>query len=239
MKFVYKKTKVFYKVFGQGEPLVLLHGWQSSMDAFLLLAEELKYQYKIVMIDFPPFGKSGQLQFAWSVDDYSDMVDCLLKKLGIQDFCILAHSFGGRVAINLCTCYNCNVKKLILTGGTGLKPKRGLLYKIRVRKYKRLRKKNANLENFGSEDYRALSPLMKQTFVKVVNFFQDKLVKKITCPTLLVYGSKDDQTPLYVARRFERLIKNSRLEIFENEGHFCFLTQHEKFFDIVNGFLKY
>lgn len=227
---------------GQGEPLVFLHGWQSSMDAFLVVAEELKYQYKIILIDFPPFGKSGELSCAWSVNDYSDMVFELLKTLQINNFCILAHSFGGRVAINLCTCYNCIVKKLVLCGSAGLKPRRSLTYYYKIFKYKRHKRKakseNQTLENFGSDDYKLLSPLMRQTLVKVVNFHQDKLAKKISCPTLLIFGQNDKETPLYMAKRFKRLIKNSNLVIFLGCEHFCFLNQHERFFDIVNQFLK-
>lgn len=227
---------------GQGEPLVFLHGWQSSMDAFLVVAEELKYQYKIILIDFPPFGKSGELSCAWSVNDYSDMVFELLKTLQINNFCILAHSFGGRVAINLCTCYNCIVKKLVLCGSAGLKPRRSLTYYYKIFKYKQHKRKvkseNQTLENFGSDDYKLLSPLMRQTLVKVVNFHQDKLAKKISCPTLLIFGQNDKETPLYMAKRFKRLIKNSNLVIFLGCGHFCFLNQHERFFDIVNQFLK-
>ena len=147
---------------GQGEPLVFLHGWQSSMDAFLVVAEELKYQYKIILIDFPPFGKSGELSCAWSVNDYSDMVFELLKTLQINNFCILAHSFGGRVAINLCTCYNCIVKKLVLCGSAGLKPRRSLTYYYKIFKYKQHKRKakseNQTLENFGSDAFTTYAP---------------------------------------------------------------------------------
>lgn len=242
MIFTYKGTKVYYKIVGKGEPIVFLHGWQSNMDAFALLSEELKFQYKCILVDFPPFGKSENLRYPWGIDDYSDMVFALLNTLNINKFNILAHSFGGRVAINLCTCYNdCVVKKMILTGSAGLKPKRNLFYYYKILKYKIQKNKNKSgraFANFGSQDYRVLSPLMQQTFVKIVNFHQDSLSKKIKCPTLLIFGDKDRETPLYMAKRLKKYIKNSNLIVFKDCGHFCFLNQHELFFDYINNFLK-
>lgn len=245
MYFYYKKTKIFYDIQGSGDAVVCLHGWQSSSDAFALIGEELKFQYKIIFIDLPPFGKGGKLKFAWSLNDYSDMVYQLLSSLKIQNFHILAHSFGGRVAINLCTCYNCNVKKLILTGSAGLKPRRSIGYYFKVCRYKiykkKLLKKGDDAKiiqgNFGSEDFKKLDDIMRQTFVKIVNFHQDKYLKKIQCPTLLIFGKDDKETPVYMAKRFKKLIKNSKLTIFDDCGHFCFINKSEQFFDLVNNFL--
>ena len=242
MYYDYLGTKIYYETVGTGEPIVFLHGWQSSSGSFSLLKQQLKYTYKLVFIDFPPFGKSEKLNFAWSVETYADMVKALLDHLKIQNFCILAHSFGGRVAINICTCYNIEVKKLILTGSAGLKPKKTILQVLNERKYKRLKQKqqngkNVNLQNFGSQDYKNLDPLMKQTFVKVVNYHQEDKVKQIKIPTLLIYGKDDKETPLYLAKKFKRLIKNSKLEIIKNTGHFCFINQNELFYDYVIHFL--
>lgn len=243
MKFTYKDTSIYYNVIGNGEPIVFLHGWQSNSESFVVLAEELKWHYQIILLDFPPFGKSQKLNCAWSIDDYTQMVIQLLKILKVEKFNILAHSFGGRVAINLCCCYNCNVNKLILTGSAGLKPKRSLSYYFALAKYKlakrRLSKKNKyfQLNNFGSSDYKNLDSIMKQTFVKIVNFHQDKVLKNIKCPTLIVFGENDNETPMYMAKRFHKLIKNSTLLIFKNCSHFCFLEQTEKFYDVVKNFL--
>ena len=79
---------------------------------------------------------------------------------------------------------------------------------------------------------------MKQTFVKIVNCHQDNLAKKISIPTLLIFGENDKETPVYMAKRFNRLIKNSKLHILKNTGHFCFLNQPEVFYDLVIHFLK-
>ena len=243
MKYNYLGTSVYYKIVGKGQPIVFLHGWQSSLGSFSVLEEQLKNSYKLIFIDFPPFGKSSNLNFAWDINTYSNMVVSLLQSLKIQNFYILAHSFGGRVAINICSCYNCNVKKLILTGSAGLKPRRSLMYYIKVKRYKKLKRKQSNkasinLNNYGSQDYKALSSLMKQTFVKVVNFDQKNQAKKIKIPTLIIYGEKDKETPISMARKFNKYIKNSRLEIIKNSAHFCFLEKPEIFYDKVIHFLK-
>lgn len=242
MYFNYLDTKIYYETTGNGQPIVFLHGWQSSSGSFSLLKQQLQHSYKLIFIDFPPFGKSGKLLFSWSVETYADMVVALLDYINVQNFCILAHSFGGRVAINICTCYNNKVKKLILTGSAGLKPKKSFLQHLKEKKYKYLKKqalkgKQINLQNYGSQDFKALDDLMKQTFVKIVNYHQEQKVKKISIPTLLIYGEKDTETPIYMAKKFKRLIKNSKLEIIKNAGHFCFIGQNELFYHYVIHFL--
>ena len=87
--------------------------------------------------------------------------------------------------------------KLILTGSAGLKPKRSMGYYIKVYLYKLLKKilPKKLLKGFGSKEYRSLSGVMKESYLKIVNTHQDGEVSKIKNQTYLIYGSKDKSTP--------------------------------------------
>jgi pimeloyl-ACP methyl ester carboxylesterase len=78
---------------------------------------------------------------------------------------------------------------------------------------------------------------MRQSFIKIVNEHLDDRLCLIQNKTLLIYGERDNETPLYMAKRFSRGIKNSRLVIFKNAGHFPFIDCPYKFNLEVREFL--
>lgn len=236
MYFTYNGTKIFYKRKGKGnKTLVFLHGWGAEHGCFLPFEYCFENDYSLLFVDLPPFGKSEEPKSVLGVEEYSEMVKSLIEFLKIEEITFIAHSFGCRVAIKFSSCYTNLVKNLILIGAAGCKPRRGLKYHLKVLKYK-LSKKKSKLA--GSADYVALSPHMKRCFVKIVNTFQEPEMKKINLPTLLIFGENDLDTPLYMAKRMKRLIKNSKLVIIKNASHFCFVEQFDLVFDSVYSFLK-
>lgn len=236
MHITHKNTKIFVQKIGnQNAPtLVFLHGWGCDGTIFLPLVNWLKENYYCVLIDFPPFGKSETPNGAWRLDDYVEIVQKATKQR--QVFCLIGHSFGGRVAIRIASCYN-KVSKLVLVGSAGLPPRRGIGYYSKIWFYK-LFKKFLNSQKHGSQDYKNLPQQMKKTFVNIVNTNQTKECKNIKIPTLIIHGQKDNQTPLWMAKKFCKLIENSKLKIYQNAGHYCFLENQEQFFDDIVLFLK-
>ena len=79
---------------------------------------------------------------------------------------------------------------------------------------------------------------MKQTFVNVVNEDLSIFASKIICETLIVWGEKDKETKLWMARKLNRLIKGSKLKIIDGAGHFCFLDDMQEFLIILDTFIK-
>ena len=90
----------------------------------------------------------------------------------------------------------------------------------------------------GSPDYAKLSPEMKETFKSIVGTFLEPYAQKITNKTLIIWGRHDNETPLYMAKRLKKLIKNSKLVVLENGGHFSFIDCPLEFYNLVNDFLK-
>lgn len=78
---------------------------------------------------------------------------------------------------------------------------------------------------------------MKKTFVNVVNYDQTKMLKNIKTKTLIVWGEKDKETPLYMAKIMRKNLPNSRLVILEDCSHFSFLEDTYAFINLVRDFI--
>lgn len=227
--------------------IVFLHGWGSDLNAFLWLKEMFIDEYSLIFLDFPGFGKTEEPFKAMTVSDYSFELKKLLDGFEIENLTFVAHSFGGRVAIKFLFFYqNCyKSTSLCLVDSAGILPRRSLAYKLKVAKFKRLKKKvktNPNLEakllKYGSEDYKKLSDVMKQTFVFVVNEDLGEYAKFIKSKTIIVWGSEDKETKPFMARKLHKLISGSKLVFLNGAGHFSFIEKKEEFVIILDSFLK-
>jgi pimeloyl-ACP methyl ester carboxylesterase len=175
----------------------------------------------------------------------------LLDALGIQRACFVGHSFGGRVSIMLSALHPDRVEKLVLVDSAGIRPKRALKYYFRVYRFKLLKRlfllltpgrdRDEKLDKFykkyGSKDYRE-SGSMRQTFVKVVNEDLRGYLHDIKCPTLLVWGEEDMDTPVSHAKIMEKEIPDAGLVVFKGAGHFSYLDRLGDFNIIVSRFFE-
>lgn len=147
----------------------------------------------VTAIDFPGHGQKFYAAETFTIFDYAKLTQNLIEKLELKKPDVIAHSFGGRVALILAA--EGKINRLVLTDAAGLKPRRGFKYHFKVTLYKLKRKLKIADNNAGSADYKALSPAMKRVFTSVVNTFLDDYLDKIKCPTLLIWGDKDRDTP--------------------------------------------
>jgi len=242
--------EIYYEKHGEGQPLLLLHGWGVDSSAFASMIPWLAQHFAVYALDFCGFGKSPAPKDVWGVSDYADMVEEFIAQLGLQDPVILGHSFGGRVTLYLGS--RGIGKKLLLVDAAGVRPKRSWKYYVRVYSYKAARHimslpllrnyKESALsywrKNTASSDYNKTEGVMRAVFVKVVNEDLCFLMPGITAPALLIYGENDMDTPLYQAKIMESKIKGSGLVTVPNAGHFCFLDQPRYFRLVVESFLQ-
>jgi len=242
--------KISYRDEGKGENVLLLHGWGGSIQTMLPINNILKNRFRVITVDLPGFGKSDTPKVPWNSYNYAECIYKFIDKLGIKELILFGHSHGGRISIILASKYNI-VKKLILIDSAGIIPKRSLKYYIKVYWFKFLKKtylllpgsnKEEKLEKFykryGSRDYRDSEGVMRQTMVKVVNDNLLKLLPLIKAPTLLIWGEKDEDTPLYMGELMEKLIPDSGLVVLKGAGHYSYVDSYEQFRAIINEFLK-
>ena len=216
-------SEVAFLQMGKGKDLVFLHGYLSSKEAFLGQIDYFSRFYRVTAFDFIGFGKSGELKAPFSVCDYADWTKNFLNSLGIITPHVIAHSFGCRVAIKMASSGREVFDKIILTGPAGVILKRGIVYKTKVKAYRLTRKffpKFAE-KKFGSKEYRSLSPIMRESYKKIVNEDLRNLAKRVKNEVLIVQGKKDKTTTDAEAREYLACLSRGQLKRIEG-GHFAF-----------------
>lgn len=225
---------------GEGEDVLFLHGYGASKESFYYQINFLKKYFRVTAVDFPFFGKSEGYNSAWDVGDYARWLFEFMARAGLERPSVVAHSFGARVAFKLFSSEKDRVKKLIITGGAGLVKVRSPAYMRKVKRYRRIKKLFPRFaeRHFGSKEYRALSPLMKESFKKIVNEDLKECAAEIAVPTYLIYGRDDTVTPTKEEGAvFHSLIAGSKLKIVDG-GHFCFSEHPDGFNKILLQYLS-
>lgn len=209
---------------GEGKDLVFLHGYLASKESFAPQIAYFSRFYRVTAPDFPGFGQSDPLTSAYSVDDYADWLTGFLTERGIVFPNVIAHSFGGRVAVK-CLSRGDLFDRAVLCGCAGIVPRRTFRYRVRVKSY-RLMKKIAPRyaeRHFGSAEYKTLSPVMRESYKKIVNEDLRKDAERIARPVLFINGSEDEETPPSSAKIYHACVKGSRLIVLNGCGHFAHL----------------
>lgn len=238
MEYFYRGSKIFYKFINKKSNVtnIFLHGWGCDHKSFLFCEKMMKNN--CLFVDFPPHGQSGKPPADWTIFTYANMVISLCQHLNIKKVNLIGHSFGGRIAIIISVVCKDMVQRVVLVDSAGLKPRRSLTYYWKIYSYKIRKKLKMNVSKYGSCDYLALDDGMKKVFNSIVNTHLDDFLSSITAKTLIIFGKNDDVTPIYMAKRFKRKIKNSKLILLEDAGHFCFVDRRYEFLTLLSDFLN-
>ncbi|MBO5046012.1 MAG: alpha/beta hydrolase [Clostridia bacterium] len=224
---------------GEGKDLLLLHGYLSSKESFYPQIAYFSKFYRVTAVDFPGFGENAPLSSPYSLDDYCRWTKETMQSLGIFFPHVIAHSFGGRVAIKCLSRENL-FDKAVLCGCAGIVKKRTLAYRAKVRAYRICRKIAPSFaeKRFGSEEYRTLSPVMRESYKKIVNEDLRVAAESVSRPVLFINGEKDEETPLVCIREYLSRIKGSELRVLKDCGHFAHLDDPLAFHLAVEEFFS-
>ncbi len=243
--------RVNYKIAGNGQPVLILHGWGGSSGSWIPVQKILANQgYRVIVPDFPGFGKSITPPEPWGIKEYNDFILKFSQELKLGEFFLIGHSFGGRIAIKFATQYPERIKKLILCDSAGIKPKPGFKTRIifwlsrignAIFTPKHLQRFKDSARNLfyiflRNRDYVKANGTMKKTIKKVLD--EDLLsdLSKIKTNTLIIWGKADKMVPVRYAYIFKEKIENSKLEIMPKIGHSPHLEEPEKFSKILTSF---
>jgi len=187
--------------------IIFLHGWGLDKNSFDDLAGQLP-NYNKIIIDLPGFGPTELPKRPWGTLDYANYVkNTFIKEKSV----LLGYSFGGKTAIKIAANYPELVSKIILISSAGLRKKISL--KRLIRRF--FKKSSQDYKNAG-----ALKPILSR--IAREDLTQD--LKKIKCPVLLLWGESDNQTPLWMAKKMTKLIKNSQLIVLPSIDHYSILS---------------
>lgn len=263
---VEKGVKLHVTDLGEGQPIVLIHGWPLS-DAMY----EYQYQYlsrkgfRVIGITLRGFGKSDKPYGRYDFDVFSDDIKVVLDKLNIQNAVLGGFSMGGAVVIHYITKYNAaHVSKLALFGAAAPSWKQrgesaygiseadanGLLTKTMtaredfiaglgsafVAKEGNISK---NLEKWLENINLQASPYaVTESIRSLLDLDLRPALSKIKIPTTIFQGTQDKLCPYPLAEELNKGIKDSYIVKFENSGHALFVEEVEKFNTELEKFAK-
>lgn len=233
MIFQYNNKNLFYKFYDRQklQTVVFLHGWGGNHLSMVSLFDVFS-DFNILTIDFWGFGQSEKPSEDFELYSYSSSLSQLVDFLNLDNLTLVGHSFGGRVSI-VYAFESTKVKRLILIDSAGILPKKTLKKRVQIFKYKMIKKmvnckiisKN-RLEKYGSSDYRKLSSSERVVFNKIIKEDLSKYLDFIKQKTLLIWGEKDKDTPLYMAKKMNQGLENSQLFIIKGGTHFAYIEHN-------------
>ncbi len=242
---------IYYEVIGEGDSVILLHGWLTDMETMRPLANNLCQNFKCYLVDVVGFGKSSLPDKPLCTNDFGDFLSAFVKALKIENPILIGHSNGGRMIINAAGRNLFPIKKIVLIDSAGIKPKRSTGYYAKVGFYKvgkfflNLLPNTASIKKFkdnlmgsvGSSDYKNSPQVLKDTMKIILNEDQRGMLPNIKASTLLIWGSLDAATPISDARLMEKMIPDCGLVEYPNGTHFSYLENLNNVNLVLNSFL--
>ena len=222
-------VSLYYETYGEGEPLLMIHGNANSMSGFIGNVEELSKHYKVILVDCRGRGASTykhgtELTFDLQIDDLTQFLD----KLNVQKTHIVGWSDGGILALLMAIKHPERVDKIVSMAANifpdgcidldGMKAIRDNLVKENKDHKNDLAIDLYNLDiNYPNLDYKELNVIKSKT--------------------LIMAGDHDEIKNEHTVKIFEA-IPGAQLAIVPNEGHY-FPSQNPKYFnELVLKFLK-
>ncbi len=245
MKLIVNGDLVNYEIYGakHTQTLLVLHGWGRNIEDWKPVAEIFGKDHKVVLVDLPGFGQSQKPKKSLDSSDYVKIIQEFIKKLELKNITLIGHSFGGKLALLLAA--KKLVNKVILISPSGLK-NNNLIIRIRVpinRTFKPVIKilpsfvKNIIYKLVYPSDYHDAGE-MKTIFKKIVKEYVQEDAKKITIPTVFIWGNLDKEVPVSYTKRFKELIPHSVIRIVWGAGHHPHLEKQRQFVEILSEYVN-
>jgi pimeloyl-ACP methyl ester carboxylesterase len=235
--------KLYYEVYGQGKPVVLLHGGvYGYIDEFEPFIEKLSQNYQVICIATRGHGKSeiGHVQFSY--DQRADDAYKVIRSITKDSVIVIGFSDGGMASLKLSALHPELVKKLIVIGA-------GDLPKIPPEKNRYEQYTPESLMKYDSAFFKSRLALMPEPnrwrenlnmLNKMYNtdFVSVETFRKIKCPALIMAGDRDEYTSTENFIKCRKAITNSQLAIIAGCGHVIFYCNFPAVWDNIEPFLK-
>ncbi len=221
-------VKLYYEIYGEGEPLLMIHGNGGSFVCFENQVAEFSKHFKVVLVDCRGRGNSSyqigvELTFDLQVEDINIFID----KLNIKNTNILGWSDGGIIGLLLAIKHPEKVNKLIASGANIFPD--GALHQEELEKWiNDLENNNKNHENDLAIDLNNLDfkyPNLKYSDLYVIK-----------SKTLIIAGDHDEIKGEHTLKIYES-IPNAQLAILPNSSHSALIENSKLFNEIVLRFL--
>jgi pimeloyl-ACP methyl ester carboxylesterase len=222
--------KLWYAVFGQGDPVVFLHGGLANADYWGLQVTEMARHYQVIVMDSRGHGRSTRDDRPYGYDLMADDVVGLLDFLGIRQAAVVGWSDGAILGLDLAIRHPDRVSK-VFAFAANTDPS-GVVEGV---------EKNPTFSNFiarAGQEYQALSATPKEynAFVAAISkmwatqpHWTAAQLKAIRTPVLVVDGDHDEAIKRPHTEKIAATIPGAGLLILPNTSHFSFLQDPDQF----------
>jgi len=115
---LYKNTRISYSDSGEGDAIVLLHGFLENKKMWKDYVAFFSEKHRIITIDLLGHGQSDPLGYVHSMEENANVVQEVLKHLKIEKATIVGHSMGGYIGLAFAELFPKNINKLVLLNST-------------------------------------------------------------------------------------------------------------------------
>ena len=240
--------KIHYKKFGNGKPIIFVHGWGGSMFSLHALAIEASKEYTSIILDLPGFGRSDNPPPHWGVEGYAEIVTKFIQALKLKQPLYVGHSFGGEIGIYIASHMPKIIGSLILCNSSFKRENKVSkisrilkLFPVHTNRFIKsfephIKKLYYKIFHRSSELFKY--PHLEANFRKIITQDLTEDVKKITKPTLIIWGEEDTYTPVLWAYELAHNIKGSRLIVIPGIGHALPIKLPSEVWDHIDSFNK-
>lgn len=227
--------KMYYEVYGKGEPLLIIHGNGGSINNFVYQIPYFAKNYQVIIADSRSQGKSVDHTDSLTYEMMTDDLNALLEKLNLKQANVIGWSDGGIEGLMLAMRHPDKVKKLAVTGAnlwpdtSAVDP---FVYDMVLKQNKVAAdtiKKIKNLTPEMKDQVKLLHLLSYEPHIKLED------VRKISCPTLVIGGDHDVILVKHSMLIADNIPK-SYLWILPNSGHSTPLFYKDMFNQVVGDF---
>jgi pimeloyl-ACP methyl ester carboxylesterase len=228
-------AKIFYAVYGKGDPVVLLHGGLGNSAHFGFQLPALVDKFQVIAVDSRAQGRSTKGTVAITYDQMASDVVAVLDKLAIKRASVVGWSDGGEVALKLGIGFPDRVDRLFVFGAnydaTGSK-RRSLPSDTFSRYTARCRSEYERLSStgvpYGGPPFGALVDALRPLWRNPTGITRDQL-RQIKAPVMVADGDHDEVIALDQIEEMAQLIPNGQLKVFHDASHFALWQDPDSF----------
>ena len=233
---------------GQGDVMLLLHGLFGAISNWDDVIRQFSANYRVVIPMLPvyemPVRKAG-------LEGLNAFLENFVNEMGLNNMVVMGNSLGGHIGLIYTLANQEKVKRLVLTGSSGLFensmggsfPKRGSYNYIKERVEYTFYDPSTITKEYVDEVFEITTSIPKCMSIVAIaksaqrNNMAEEL-HKIRVPTLLVWGLNDTITPPLVGHEFNRLIPNARLRFIDHCCHAPMMENPDRFNTLLEEFLQ-
>lgn len=242
---------------GEGEPVVLLHGWGASHKIWRRVWDEFTKRFRVIAPDWPGFGASSKPDGPYTMEWYAGLIGPLMDAYRIESASVVGHSMGGCISAMFALRHPGRVRKLVLVnavvqGATAFPIRTKLLTLPGLRRIAWWLCSVRAFRKYVAKDFTFACPLPDEivddiacgTFSSLLGTISSMRqadlaarLAELNVPTHVVYTNRD-ATLLPTQLELQRVIPNARIDVIPETGHCPMIERPDDFTRVVFSFLS-